>query len=111
MQGSVRQQGQKTSAFDGGVELTLVVCFGACQTGWHDFAVFLDKIFQGVDILVIDLFNIGYRETAEFFAFEQRVLLFAFVFVFVLVEFFTKCHFWLLYIKGLAYSIDEKPVI
>lgn len=98
MQGSVRQQGQKACALDGGVELTLIMRFGARQTGRHDLAVFLNEIFQGIDIFVINLFNVGYREAAEFFALEQRILLFAFVFVFVLVEFFTKCHFRLLYI-------------
>ena len=111
MQGSVWQQSQETGALDGRVQLALIVCLGARQASRHDLAVFLDEIFQGIDILVVDLFYVGYGETAEFLAFEQRVLLFAFVLVFVLVEFFTKCHFRLLYIKGLAYSIDEKPVI
>ena len=111
MQGSVWQQGQETGALDGGVYLTLVMCLGSCQTCWHDLAVFLDEIFQGIDIFVIDLLYACSGEAAEFFTFEQRILLFAFIFVFVLVKFFTKCHFRLLYVKGLDYSIDEMPVM
>lgn len=71
----VRQQSQKARALDCGIQLTLVMRFCACQTCGDDLACFRDEITQGIDILVIDFFNAGRREAAEFATFEQWVLL------------------------------------
>ena len=97
----VRQQREVTGALDCGINLTLIVGLGAGQAGRHDLAVFLNEILQGINILVVNLFNVCGGEAAEFFAFEQRILLLAFLLEFelVLVEFFTECHDGLLYLK------------
>ena len=96
----VRQQREVAGAFDGGVHLTLVVRLGAGQTCWHDLAVFLDEVFQRVDVLVVDLFYVCGGEAAEFLTLEQWVLLFALFFKLelVFVELFTECHLRLLYL-------------
>lgn len=85
--------------FDGGVNLMLVVGFGIGQVCWYDFVVFLDEVFQGVYVFVIDLFNVSGGEMVEFFVFEQWVLLLVFVFQFVFIEFFIECYGWFLYLK------------
>ena len=77
MQIGVRQQREVACALDRGVDLTLVMRLGAGQACRHDLAVFLDEILQGVDVFVVDLFNVCGGEAAEFLALEQRVLLFA----------------------------------
>ena len=61
----VRQQGQETRAFDGGVELTLVVGLGTGKTCRNDLAVFLDEITQCVEIFVIDFVDIGSCKAAD----------------------------------------------
>ena len=104
MQVGVRQQREVACALDGGVDLALVVRLGAGQTCRHDLAVFLDEVFQGVNVLVVNLLNSSCGEAAEFLALEQWVLLLALFFQLelVLVEFFTECNFWLLYLKMCA---------
>src|SRR5690554_8085805 len=67
----VRQQCQVAGALDSGSQLTLITCFGAGNTAGHDFAGFSDVAFQGVQILVIDLFNTFCREAAEFATSEK----------------------------------------
>jgi hypothetical protein len=84
VQVGVRQQRQVAGALDGGVDLALVVRLGAGQTCWHDLAVFLDEVLQGVDVFVVNLFNASGGEAAELLALEQRVLLFALEFFFSL---------------------------
>jgi hypothetical protein len=97
----VWQQREVACALDGGVNLALVVRLGTGQACWHDLAVFLDEVLQGVDVFVVDLFNVCCGEAAEFLTLEQWVLLFALFFKLelVLVEFFTECHLRLLYLK------------
>lgn len=48
---------------------------GTSQTSRNDLAVFLDKVAQRIEILVVDLINTGSRETAELATFKQRILL------------------------------------
>jgi stress response protein SCP2 len=67
---AIGQQRQKACAFNRGVELTLENRAGAGQTRRDDFAVFSDEIAQGVDVLVVDLFDAGYREAAKALALE-----------------------------------------
>nr|GEU28419.1 hypothetical protein [Tanacetum cinerariifolium] len=97
----VWQQGQITGAFDRGVHLALVVRLGAGQTCWHDLAVFLDEVFQGVYVFVVHLFYAGGGEAAELLALEQWVLLLTLFFKLelVFVELFTECHVRLLYLN------------
>ena len=45
------------------------------QASRHDLAVFLNEVAQGIDILVVDLFDVFNRETAELLALEERILL------------------------------------
>ena len=45
------------------------------QASRHDLAVFLNEVAQGIDILVVDLFDMFNRETAELLALEERILL------------------------------------
>src|SRR5690606_33524276 len=71
----VRQQGQEAGTLDRGVQLALIVCLRAGQASGDDLAVLLDEITQGVEILVVDLFNARCREAAELAALEQRILL------------------------------------
>jgi hypothetical protein len=71
---AVRQHRQLASALDSGIELALVNRASACQTGWNDFAVFGQKVAQSVDIFVINLNNVSYRETAVTLALEQQGL-------------------------------------
>ena len=61
----IRQQCQVAGTLDSGSQLTLITCFGAGDAAGHDFAGFSDVAFQGVQILVIDLFNTFCREAAE----------------------------------------------
>jgi hypothetical protein len=75
----VWQQGQEASALDRGVHLTLVVRFGAGQTCWHDLAVFLDEVFQGVDVFVVDLFNASSGEAAELLRLNRGFVAYAFL--------------------------------
>src|SRR5690606_33714281 len=90
---SVGQQSQEASALDGCVQLTLVNSACAGQASGDDLAVFGDEVTQGVDILVIDLFNTSHGTAAEALAREQQrlgVALGALVFV----EFLERGHYW-----------------
>src|SRR5690606_1834987 len=100
----VRQQGQEAGALDGAVQLTLVVRFGTCQAGGNDLSVFLNEITQRVEILVIDLFNIGGCETAELATFEQRILLREFAFF---LAFFEVSHNVPLVCPGHARTVNS----
>src|SRR5699024_6425701 len=71
----IRHQGQKARTLDRGVELTLKVCLGTGKTSGDDLAIFLDKITQGVEILVVDLLDACRRETTKFATLEKWVLL------------------------------------
>ena len=96
----VWQQREEAGTLDGGIDLTLVVRLGTGQTCWHDLAVFLDEIFERIDVFVIDLFNVSSGEAAEFLTLEQCILLFTLLFKLelVFVELLTECHFRLLYL-------------
>jgi hypothetical protein len=100
VQVGVWQQGEVARALDRGVHLALVVRLGAGQACWHDLAVFLDEVFQRVDVFVVDLLNVCCGEAAELLTLEQWVLLFALLFHLVLVELFTECHVRLLYLSN-----------
>src|SRR5690349_22101421 len=71
---AVRDQGQEARALDGGVELALVDRAGAGQARRDDLAVLGDEVAQGVDVLVVDLFDAGDGEAAEALALEQQRL-------------------------------------
>src|SRR5437763_11143969 len=87
----VRDHRQETRALDRGVQLALVDRAGAGQAGRNDLAVFGDEIAQGVDVLVIDLFDAGDGEAAEALALEQQRLGVA-LRTLVLVEFLERGH-------------------
>ena len=74
---AVRQQGQEAVALDGDRQLALVERAGARQASRRDLAVFTDEIAQDVDVLVVDVIDLGDRETAEALAAEQQRLLVA----------------------------------
>src|ERR1700733_9471002 len=74
---AVRQQREETRALDGRGQLTLIERAGACQAGRRDLAVLADEIAQHVDVLVVDVIDLGDRETAEALAAEQQRLLVA----------------------------------
>src|ERR1700710_2135035 len=74
---AVRQQGQEARALDGGGQLALVERAGARQASRRDLAVFTDEVAQDVDILVVDVIDLGDREAAEALAAEQQRLLVA----------------------------------
>ena len=63
-------QREETRALDRHIELALILCLGAGDTGGNDFAVFIDKFLQYADVFVIDLDNFFGREAAEFLATE-----------------------------------------
>jgi len=101
MQIGVRQQREVTCALDRGIHLALVVCTSACETCWHDLAVFLHEVLECIHVFVVHLLYIGHGEAAEFLALEQRILLFALFLEFALVEFFYRMPFcWLLNLRN-----------
>ena len=73
------------------VELTLIVRLRTGQASRHDLAVFLNEVAQGIDILVVDLFDVFNRETAELLALEERILLVGTAGL--ALTFCTKSHF------------------
>src|SRR4029079_12401320 len=87
----VRQQGQEAGPLDGGVQLALVDRAGAGEARRDDLAVFGDEVAQGVDVLVVDLFDAGDGEAAEALALEQKRLRVA-LRTLVLVEFLESGH-------------------
>src|SRR5215217_3590415 len=87
----VRNHRQEARALDGGVQLPLVDRAGAGQARRDDLAVFGDEVAQGVDILVVDLFDAGDGEAAEALALEQQRLRVA-LRTLVLVEFLEGRH-------------------
>src|SRR5690606_37917677 len=99
---AVGQHGQETSALDGGRQLALIDRAGAGQASRDDLAVFGDEVAQGVDVLVVDLFNTGNGEAAETLATEQQRLGVALALaVFGELAFATgrKCHGGPLYVR------------
>ena len=74
---AVRQQRQEARALDGGGQLALVESARAGQASRRDLAVFTDEIAQDVDVLVVDVIDLGDREAAEALAAEQQRLLVA----------------------------------
>ena len=62
--------------FDGQGELPLELCAGAGYTAWKDFSLVIDKAFEGIDVLVIDVYCSGFGE---------------FAFLFLKVAFFGMC--------------------
>src|SRR5690349_25102109 len=70
----VRDHRQETRALDRGVQLALVDRAGAGQARRDDLAVLGDEVAQGVDVLVVDLFDAGDGEAAEALALEQQRL-------------------------------------
>src|ERR1700743_2682750 len=74
---AVRQQGQEAGALDGDRQLALVERARARQASRRDLAVLTDEIAQRVDVLVVDLLDLGDGEAAEALAAEQQRLLVA----------------------------------
>ena len=71
---AVWQHGQEASALDSGVDLALENRAGAGQACGNDLAVFRDEVTQGVDVLVVDLFDACGGEAAKALALEQQGL-------------------------------------
>src|SRR4051812_47157152 len=67
----VRQQREEASALDRGRQLALVACLRARDAARDDLAVLGNVLTEGVEILVIDLFDAFGGETAEFTAAEE----------------------------------------
>src|SRR5688572_26382226 len=88
---AVRQHREEASALDRGGELTLEERARAGEAGRRDLAVLADEVAQGVDVLVVDLFDTGDGEAAEALAAEQQRLLVA-LRTLVLVEFLERGH-------------------
>jgi hypothetical protein len=81
---AIRQHSQETSTFDGGIELALKNGTGSGQASGNDFAVFRDKVSQGIDVFVVNLFHTGHGETTKTLSFKEQglgVALWALVFV------------------------------
>src|ERR1700759_2020981 len=74
---AVRQQGQEAGALDGDRQLALVERARARQASRRDLAVFTNEIAQHVDVLVVDVLDLGDGEAAEALATEQQRLLVA----------------------------------
>ena len=53
----VRKQGQEARPLDRDRQLALVNSTGARYSAWHDLPGFRDVLAQGLEILVIDLFD------------------------------------------------------
>src|ERR1700750_28772 len=87
----VRQQRPAARALDGGVQLALVDRARAGQARGNDLAVLGDEVAQGVDVLVVDLFDAGDGEAAEALALEQQRLGVA-LRTLVLVELLERGH-------------------
>jgi hypothetical protein len=77
---AVWQQSQETRTLDAGGELALKIRTGARKASRCDFAVFADKVAQGVYVLVVNLFNTGDCEATKALAAKQQRLLVAFGF-------------------------------
>ena len=69
---AVRQHREEASALDGGVDLALKNRARAGQAGRNDFSVFGNKVTQGVDVFVINLFDASSGEAAKALALEQQ---------------------------------------
>src|SRR6478752_10000569 len=67
----VRQQGQETRALDGVGQLALVAGLGAGDAAGDDLAGLGQVLAQGVEILVVDLFDALGGELAELAAAEE----------------------------------------
>src|SRR3954462_4181423 len=80
----IRQQRQEARAHDGIAELALVARLGAGDARRNDLAVFVDEIFQEIDVFVIDLLDLLDREATELLAAKQ-VLRAAFLVLVLLV--------------------------
>ena len=66
-----RDQGQETRTLDGGRELTLITGVGTSNTRRNNLAGLGHKIFQRVDVFVIDLLNAFSRKTADALALKE----------------------------------------
>src|SRR4051794_36978787 len=97
----VRDHREEAGTLDGGVQLALVDRTGAGQARRDDLAILGNEITQGVDVLVVDLFDAGDGETAETLALEQQRLGVA-LRTLVLVELLERGHVGSLRIKCLA---------
>ena len=67
----VRDQRQETRALDGRCQLTLVLGLGTGHAARHDLAVLGEVLTQGVEILLVDLFDALGGELAELATTEE----------------------------------------
>jgi len=68
---AVRQHREEAGTLDRGGELALEEGPRAGQARRRDLAVLADEVAQGVDVLVVDLFDAGDGEAAEALAAKQ----------------------------------------
>jgi len=68
----VWHQREEACALDRNRQLTLIACFGAGDSRRDDLAIFVDEIFQELDILLVDFLDSFSGETTELAALEQR---------------------------------------
>ena len=73
MQIGVRHQRQESGALDRGRKLALIVRLGPGDPRGHDLAVFLDEVFEDIDILVVDFLDALGGKATELLALEQIV--------------------------------------
>src|SRR5512136_2860643 len=68
----VGQQRQEARTLDRHRKLALIVGLGAGDTGRDDLAVFVDEVFEELDVLIVDFLDAFRSEATELAAFEQR---------------------------------------
>ena len=66
--GNEWQDGQVTSAFNGGSHAALVFEAVACDTARQEFALFVDELEEEIGVFIIDVFDAEFAETAVFLA-------------------------------------------
>ena len=61
-----------TCTLDGGSHTTLVLQAVACNTTREQFALFVDELDQEIRILVVNVLDAEFAETAVFFAAQPK---------------------------------------
>lgn len=69
----VWQEGQVAGPLDGSRHFALVLQGVSSDATWQNFALLIDKLHQKVCILVVDVLNAKFAETAVFFAHAPNV--------------------------------------
>ncbi|SUA23950.1 Uncharacterised protein [Neisseria gonorrhoeae] len=63
----IRQECQEARAFYGNSQLALVECLRSCDAGRNDFTVFRDKVFQQINLFVIDFLDFSAVKRQNFY--------------------------------------------